>query len=300
MFPINIFIDLHPVITKLIQYSFSLVAAIVALTLGIKLYIYYQNIRKIYPFNQPNENPVSLVYISKLTWGTIMLSISYLMAQTIDIFVPNDEFHDLIWPLLEGMIFIIFSSLCWYSDGLVRKEFKYDALRRQNKIIKAMVAAAGGYVWYKDSKGRYLYCDPTWCDFFFGMKDTCDIVGMDDAELLDAFRESKKIRHTFGDLCMNTDFHARDQGKQCRYVECGYIGDKLIVLDVLKTPLFEEGIYVGTVGFAWERANECEHIFKDIEKYLKTGKAERLSDGVYWIHTAATECKWDKPFPGSR
>lgn len=212
MYPINVFFDLHPAIPKLLQYSFSLIMATVALILGIRLYLYYQNIRKIYPFNQANENPVSLVYISKLTWGTIVLSIAYLSASSVDIFVPDDAFHDVIWPLLEGMIFIIFSMLCWHSNGLVQKEFKYDALRRQNKIIKAMVAAAGGYVWYKDRKGRYLYCDPTWCAFFFGMTESCDIVGMNDIELLDEFRENKQIRHSFGELCLNTDFHARDQG----------------------------------------------------------------------------------------
>lgn len=298
---LGIFKTLHPAFNKILQYSFSLVAATVALILGIQLYRYYQDLKSMYPFEQLTESDsVSLEYISRLTFGTILLSILYLLAQSVDIFVPDDTFHDMIWPILEGSIFIIFAILCRSGKKLIHKDFKYDALKRQNNIIKAMVSAAGGYVWYKDKKGRYLYCDPTWCDFFFGMKENCDVIGMEDIELLDGFREKFKIRHSFGALCMNTDFHSRDQGKQCRYIECGYIGDRLIVLDVLKTPLFEDGAYVGNVGFAWERASECEYIFKDIEKYLKTGKAERLSDGVYWIHTATTECKWDKPFPGSR
>lgn len=285
---------------ELIRYSLSMIAALTASVFGIKLYQFYTGVRNSYFYSQPHQGRVSLLYISRLTYSTIILSIFYILAELGDIFTSDVDFQRYVYPFLVAAVFIVFAGLCSTAHDLVDKDFKYSAVKKQNKIIKAMVAAAGGYVWYKDHKGRYLFCDPTWCHFFFGLTDHCEIIGMDDLELLDTFRKTKNIRHSFGELCMNTDVHAKERGKQSRYVECGYIGDKLVVLDVLKTPLFEDGEYVGIVGFAWERSDECENIFKDLEIYLAEGKAVVLDEGVYFIKERIVECKWDQPFPGSK
>jgi hypothetical protein len=50
----------------------------------------------------------------------------------------------------------------------------------------------------------------------------------------------------------------------------GYIGKKLFVLDVIKTPT-EDG---GTVGFAKDVSNEFERVLKEVEYLLKKGNAE--------------------------
>lgn len=283
-----------------IQFIIPIVASVITFFFAAHLISYYTKIRQEYIF-QHKGSQIPLVFLSKVGYGSALLSLVYFFIQLNYFMGGNFDPDDISWSLLETILILFLAFICNQSKNLALREFQVDAIQKQNKIINAMVEGAGGYVWYKDQDGTYLFCDPSWCKFFFHLEDNCQVVGLTDIELLEVFRSKNKLRHTFGELCLNTDDHSRTQHKQCRYIECGFIGDQLVVLDVIKTPLFDVGDnYIGNIGFAWERAKECKYIFKEIEKQLKDGRAEQLADGVYYLkEDHFKSCKWDRPFPSA-
>jgi len=150
---------------------------------------------------------------------------------------------------------------------------QHNEVKRLNEILKKMIQSAGGHLWMKDLQGRYIYCDPTWCEVFFRMPSDCEIEGFTDWDLLAEFREDGSI-HTFGDVCYGTDKDCIERKEQSHYVELGWIKDELFILDVIKTPVFTNGELVGTVGFARNLSSESNWICDEIRKLLNEGQAE--------------------------
>lgn len=144
-----------------------------------------------------------------------------------------------------------------------------------NNVLQTMIVTAGGHLWMKDADGKYQYCDPTWCEVFFKMPSGCNIIGYTDKELLDEFKKCNK-RHTYGNVCYGTDQHCIESGKQCHFIELGYIEDELFVLDVIKTPLIEDGKITGTVGFARNLSHNAEWVCEELKASLKNGDAKTI------------------------
>jgi len=94
------------------------------------------------------------------------------------------------------------------------------------------------------------------------------------------YRDTGK-RHDFGDLCISTDIHSREKGYICKYIEGGVIDNELFILEVVKNPLFENGEYVGNIGFALNRSNEFDQVKREIDYYDMINKIEILSESDY-------------------
>ena len=73
---------------------------------------------------------------------------------------------------------------CLYTDITHIKQTE-QKLRDRNIVLNSTVDLIDGYMWNKDSEGRYLYCTPKWKSLFFGLSELVDIVGKTDIELLD-------------------------------------------------------------------------------------------------------------------
>lgn len=185
--------------------------------------------------------------------------------------------------------------------------------QRQKELLETMTHAMGGMVWIKKwdnitenylyEFGNFMLCEKFFC---FSEECLCDctthISGKSDVDLINEFRERTGLRHSYGDLCFSTDIHAMEQailfhktaGAQgrpfCRYIECGYIGKKALLLDVIKTPLFLEGKtpskqnHTYSVGNACDGTNCCEEKMDLALSLLDKGRAERLSNSVIWIY----------------
>ena len=135
-----------------------------------------------------------------------------------------------------------------------------------------------GYMWHKDSNGKYIYCTPNWKTIFFGLDTNIDIVGKDDIELLNDFRLRTNKEHTYGNICLGTDEHCKQQKCTCYYIEIGYIDNKIFILEVTKTPYFDEyGNYTGIVGIAKDRSNDKYLIEVLLEQYLEQNLCENLN-----------------------
>lgn len=152
---------------------------------------------------------------------------------------------------------------------------------RKTQILEAVLDSTGGFLWYKDCNNRYLFCDNKFATMFHQVKRSSYVYGKNDVELITECRETG-LRHDFGELCVGTDIHSEKMQVQSRYIEGGIIDKKLVVLEVIKTPLFDkDDNYAGNVGFAWERSLEIELLQKDLEILRKQGRLEVLSKKEY-------------------
>ncbi len=169
----------------------------------------------------------------------------------------------------------------------------------KNKLLKAIIDAAGSYLWFKDKDHKYRFVDRGFLNNFFLVDNSKDILGKNDIEILSEIKKLVRLRHDFGEICVGSDEHSRQQRIQCRYIEGGYIDDKLTILEVIKTPLFnEEGIYTGNIGAAWDRSDEFESIIRDKKILQAQDRIEILGEKeypetpfVWWIKPKVTHYK---------
>lgn len=195
-----------------------------------------------------------------------------------------------------------------------------DEIRQQKKILELMSHHLGGLVWIKrwdsDTKSYiYEFANRTHCDVFFKFEPHClidctsHVKGYSDIDILNDYRERTGKQHSFGELCVSTDVHATMQAIQhydtegnagattCRYIECGMIDEKPMVLDVVKTPLFDPnypckcwGSHTYTVGNAFDVTASCETKLQHVQSLVEQGHAEKLQPGVYWVYPKAESC----------
>jgi PAS domain-containing protein len=144
-----------------------------------------------------------------------------------------------------------------------------------NEILQQMIRCAGGYLWYKDMELKYVYCDPSWCEVFYRMPPGCglNLIGYTDKELLDEFRSNNRV-HTFGEVCKGTDLHCIESKKQQHYIELGWIDTDLFVLDVVKTPVFNQDTIIGVVGFARDLSTESNWVCNELTRAFSNKEAE--------------------------
>ena len=164
-------------------------------------------------------------------------------------------------------------------------------LQSKCDIIESTMRLVDAYVWNKDENGVYRYASENWLPLFFDLPKDFNITGKTDKELLDEYRKRTGNEHTYGNVCVGTDQHCMDIGKTCYYFEAGYINKQLFLLEVVKTPIYNDDKCIGTVGVARDRSKEEEKIKLLIAEYERVGFAENLTqntmydDGVvaYWI-----------------
>lgn len=141
--------------------------------------------------------------------------------------------------------------------------------------------STGLLMWEKDINHRYTFLNSRHCNDFYetSLANVRTLIGKDDVQLIKEFTERTGKSNSFGELCVSSDQYTVNAGKSCRFWELGYIGNRILILDVTKKPKYSAaGKLIGTRGWALNTSNrECE-IKQLLEVFLKTGEAEYLSD----------------------
>jgi hypothetical protein len=161
-----------------------------------------------------------------------------------------------------------------------------EILASNNKLIANMTHAAGGLICRKDSEGRFLFVNEYQCVHFFRMPKTCmpDILGKTDIDIINEYIETTGKQHSFGDICMSSDEHCKKQKKRCLYVEFGNIDGQLVILKMIKTPIFRpDGQDDGVVCFGWDISALCNGLMDELNKGISEGTVEIIDKYVYWI-----------------
>jgi PAS domain S-box-containing protein len=141
-----------------------------------------------------------------------------------------------------------------------RRKKDYNALL---KMTRRIADNAPDMIWAKDMDNRYLFANRAICDQLLMCNSTEAVVGKTDTYFAELER-SRGQRHTFGEVCSNSDEIVKTRQKTMRFVEEGLVRGQNLVLDVHKAPLLDEaGNMVGTVGCGRDITRERE-IQKDL------------------------------------
>ncbi len=138
---------------------------------------------------------------------------------------------------------------------LVNKmEVELQAIKKERDVYKNLVIAVGNTIpdlmWAKDLDGRYIYTNREICDTLFYGMDKSTVLGRNDVEL--ALMCKAKVgndKHTFGEICANSDVIVLDKRSKELFLEYGLINGVEVYLEVHKAPFYNSrGELLGTVG----------------------------------------------------
>lgn len=193
------------------------------------------------------------------------------------------EKDDPILKKLESIDYL-FTKAIEYKNELIEKNKKLTNLYN---VLTNIIYAADGYIWAKKQDGRYIYCDPKFCEEFFKVKPDgpfCNIEGKTDLELINEYRNQGHV-HTFGELCVSTDQICLERLDKCHFIEIGKIDNETFALDVVKTPLIISDNVAGVVGFGrripQSRLDQIlDKVLKDAEKGKCSKVIEMTNDNI--------------------
>jgi hypothetical protein len=202
---------------------------------------------------------------------------------------------------------------------IARSKASMEEVERQRSMLEMMTHHMGGMVWIKrwdpwQEEYLYEFANRPHCETFFNFPVDClqdcndHVQGRSDIDLLNDFRERTGLRHSYGDMCFSTDKHATEMAilhhitngesgaTSCHYLECGYVGDKELVLEVTKTPLFDSNFklwetHTYSVGNAVDVSRVCTSRLEFARQCVERGEGERLQPGVFWLYPSRGECE---------
>jgi hypothetical protein len=194
-------------------------------------------------------------------------------------------------------------------DALLHDRRRRDDLKKEltealywqqqySNVLDTMTNAMEALVWRKDTENRYLLASPLHCQKFFGISTTTDclasITGKTDTELIQAIFLDHGMQNTFGEICAISDNYAQSQRKVCHFLEAGLVEGEQVLLYVVKTPQFEQGACIGTVGMAWDFSQQSDFMVRMLNRWIYADKAVSLHQGAnvfaYLITPEAQQC----------
>lgn len=143
------------------------------------------------------------------------------------------------------------------SDFNKRKQVEDEKIK-QSGLISSLLDSIPDLVFFKDTKGVYIGCNPTFAEFVGKSKN--DIIGKTDYDLFE--KEVADLFRYFDKKMIQLELPRRNE----EWVT--YPDGKRVLLDTLKTPYYtEEGVLVGILG-----------ISRDITKSKKVEEKLRESE----------------------
>jgi len=156
-----------------------------------------------------------------------------------------------------------------------RLKYAREEHKRLSDLFRSLADNVQAMLWAKDLKGNFIFTNKYFCDNLLIANDVYEPIGKNDmffAERQRQLHPDDPNWHSFGELCVNSD-HVVIQSKQTgRFEEFGNIQGKLLYLDVIKSPLFNEsGELIGTVGFASDitEIKKAQNLLRDNEEKFR-------------------------------
>ena len=166
----------------------------------------------------------------------------------------GDFLGDAIYGEIESKLEKILEEIEKDKDRAENLERELQRARLEREEYKNLVLAIGDTIpdmmWSKDVNGRYIYANDGILRGLFYGTDYRNVIGKTDIELAKICKSMVgDDKHTFGEICGNSDIIVLDTLHKGRFLEWGLINGKEMYLEVHKAPLYDSnGVIVGTVG----------------------------------------------------
>lgn len=122
-----------------------------------------------------------------------------------------------------------------------------ETLDNFRMLLESMTENMDDMLWAKDLQGRYLFANPVIRRVLLCSDDE-DVIGKTDVYFANRQRAMGQ-KHTFGELCFDTDKIVIEKRISGRFEEAGFVRGQYLILDVQKSPLYgRNGNLIGTVG----------------------------------------------------
>lgn len=146
------------------------------------------------------------------------------------------------------------STLTVITDITEKKEteqaLKNSQIRHKELYIlmRLMTDTVTDLIWAKDLDDRYLFANKAIREKLLMCQNGESPLGKNDLYFANRERE-RGYKHTFGEICKNSDESVRNSRKPGKFLEDGLVRGEYLALDVHKAPMFNEmGELIGTVG----------------------------------------------------
>lgn len=135
-------------------------------------------------------------------------------------------------------------------------------------LVDLMTDQMVDMVYYKDKDFRYIFSSKPHCERILKCSQE-ECRGKTDVEIA-ALAGSRGHAQGFGQICMGSDVETRNNGHLSKFIEKATIDGEGIVLEIYKTPLFDEnGAFNGIVGCSRDITDRVR-----IEDALKESEAQ--------------------------
>ena len=148
----------------------------------------------------------------------------------------------------QPVVYSIFKDITRQKEADEARERSEKQLHELSNLLRLMADTVPDMIWAKDINDNYLFANKAICDHLLMCDDAAEPIGKND--LFFALRERQRgHRHTFGEICLNSDEIVKESGKPGRFLEDGLVRGQYLMLDVHKAPMFDAtGTIIGSVG----------------------------------------------------
>ncbi|OPY73226.1 MAG: Blue-light-activated protein [Syntrophorhabdus sp. PtaU1.Bin058] len=127
---------------------------------------------------------------------------------------------------------------------------KWGLINFEFDSFKVLADSIPGFIWVKDTEGRFVLVNRAMNDRIFREKDIGDVIGKTDAEIALPVRNAG-CQHDFDMKCTESDMIVYETKTPRKFNQYGYFKDSFMHLEVYKAPVFSaENEIVGIVGYA--------------------------------------------------
>lgn len=183
------------------------------------------------------------------------------------------EYIHTLWPanLTAETARLLFSRL------MKEEKLKKDAWL-WNMELEAVIDTSTDLVWFKGRFGEHWRVNNTFCDIVKKTKE--DIRGKQHYYIWNLTSEEYKNGQF---VCLETEQDVKEAGHTCRYREHVKGQDGMIELLTYKTPLYDHGQFIGTVGVAKDITKE-EAYRKKLLQQAQTDELTGLANRRYFYY----------------
>ena len=146
------------------------------------------------------------------------------------------------------------ATLTLFADITERKKTEEALLESETRVLdiynlmRLMSDTVPDFIWVKDLDDCYLFANKALCEKLLMSESAEEPIGRNFSYFAERER-ARGHRYTFGEACPDSDAVVKRTGTAGRFLEDGLVRGEMLVLDVYKTPLFDEsGQLIGTVG----------------------------------------------------